>query len=322
MKFGAIAAIFIGLLIILSVTHVLPSFFFAIQMFFAIVFLYNGLKVFRRFKAEHMGGLIFGGILVFDLLIDADIVKGFSGWSFWALVVAMIGSYIVGWGIVTLFRRSFFRVGKDPVSSRQTINISRPEEFKELEIELEANLTKVLLMDNSANGLDANISYDKLSFNGNLQYNMDRTKATLKAKCKARAGVSSVLSKSRLNMEVSPKALLRLEAVLDGADAVLDFSNLSLDGARIKTSLSRLSVIPSTLKDSIVDIDCEVTSLNIRAPKDVGIMIVHEGELNWSNFNNLMEREKGYVSTNIDRVKTTCQINIKSDMSKISIDWI
>jgi hypothetical protein len=35
-----------------------------------------------------------------------------------------------------------------------------------------------------------------------------------------------------------------------------------------------------------------------------------------------MEWEKGYVSTNIDRAVTTCQINVKSDMSKISIDWI
>ncbi|MFZ2830816.1 MAG: hypothetical protein WAZ22_09260, partial [Mesotoga infera] len=108
----------------------------------------------------------------------------------------------------------------------------------------------------------------------------------------------------------------------DGADTVLDFSNLNLDRARVKTSLSRLSIIPSTLRDCIIDIDCEVTSLNIRVPKDVGISIVHEGELNWSNFNNLMERERGYVSTNIDRASSTCQINVKSDMSKISIDWI
>ncbi len=62
--------------------------------------------------------------------------------------------------------------------------------------------------------------------------------------------------------------------------------------------------------------------MNIRTPKDVGLSIIHEGELNWSNFNNLMEREKGYVSTNIDRAVTTCQIIVKSDMSKISIDWI
>jgi hypothetical protein len=151
---------------------------------------------------------------------------------------------------------------------------------------------------------------------------MDKNRATLKARCKAKAGVSSVLSKSRMNMEISSKPLLRIEASLDGADTVLDFSNLNLDRARVKTSLSRLSIIPSTLRDSIIDIDCEVTSLNIRVPKDVGISIVHEGELNWSNFNNLMERERGYVSTNIDRASSTCQINVKSDMSKISIDWI
>ncbi len=299
MKFGAIVAIFLGLLIILSVTHVLPSFSFAVEIFLAIIFLYNGFKVFRRFKAEHMGSLIFGAILVADLLIGFNVIKNFRGWGFWELVVAMIGSYIVGWGIVVLFRKSFFRADKEPSSTRQTVNISRPEEFGEIDVEVEANLTKVLLMDNSSNGIDANISFDKLSFNGNLQYNMDKNRATLKARCKAKAGVSSVLSKSRMNME-----------------------NLNLDRARVKTSLSRLSIIPSALRDCIIDIDCEVTSLNIRVPKDVGISIVHEGELNWSNFNNLMERERGYVSTNIDRAISTCQINVKSDMSKISIDWI
>lgn len=322
MRLGALVAIFLGILIILSVTHVLPSFSFAAEIFFAIIFLSNGLKIFKRFKSEHMGSLIFGTILVVDLLIGWNVIKGFGGWGFWELFVAMIGSYIVGWGVVSLFKKSFFRVGREPVSTRQTLNVSRPEEFESLEIELEANLTKVLLMEDTVNGLDANVSFDKLSFNGNLQYNMDKGKGILKAKCKAKAGVSSVLSKSRMNIEISSKPSINLEATLDGADTVFDFSNLNLDSARIKTSLSRLSIIPSTIHDSIVDIDCEVTSLNVRAPKDVGISILHEGELNWSNFNNLMERDRGFVSTNIDRASTTCQINIKSDMSKISIDWI
>jgi len=321
MKFGALFAIFLGILIILSVTHIIPSFAFAIEIFFAIVFLYQGLKIFRRFKAEYMGSLIFGAILVTDLLIGWNVIKGFRGWGFWELVVAMIGSYIVGWGIVTLFRKSF-KLGKTQSSTRQVLNISRPKEFDELEIELEANLTKVLLMDNTSNGIDANVSFDKLSFNGDLKYDMDKARGVLKAKCKAKSGVSSVLSKSRMNLEINADPILRVEATLDGADTVLDFSNLNLDRATIKTSLSRLSIIPSERRDSIIDIDCEVTSLNIRAPKDVGLSIVHEGELNWSNFNNLVEREKGYVSNNIDRAVTTCQINVKSDMSKISIDWI
>lgn len=321
MRFGALFAIFLGILIILSVTHIIPSFAFTIEIFFAIVFIYHGLKVFRRFKSEHMGSLIFGGILVIDLLIGWNIIKGFRGWGFWELIVAMIGSYIVGWGVVTLFKKSF-KLGKAPSSTRQILNMSRPKEFDELDIELEVNLTKVLLMDNTSNGVDANVSFDRMSFNGDLKYDMDKGKGIVRARCKAKSGVSSVLSKSRMNIEVNSEPVVRVEATLDGADTVLDFSNLNLDRATIKTSLSRLSIIPSQLRDSIVDIDCEVTSLNIRAPKDVALSILHEGELNWSNFNNLMEREKGFVSTNIDKAVTTCQINVKSDMSKISIDWI
>lgn len=323
MKFSALIAIFLGVMIILSVTNFVSlSFGFVVEAFFAALFTYEGLKIFRRFKGEHLGSIIFAAILIIDLF-------NFWGidWNFWELVVAMIGSYMVGWGVVSLFKKGFFRVvtnTNEVKSSRQNITLSRPLEVPEYDIEIEANLTKVLVLDteDAEKAFDSSIFFDKSSFTGNLQYNKEGDTGLIKAKCKARSGVSSVLSKSRLNLEINSEPLVHLDAKLDGADSILDFSNLKMDIAKIKTNLSRISIVPSKVIDSRIEIDCEVTSLNIRIPKDVGIVISHDGELNWSNFNDLIEREMGYVSRNIDSAKFTCQLFVKSDMSKLSIEWI
>lgn len=317
-RFGAIVAIFIGTLILLSGINVIDfSFWILFELLFAALFINNGLKIFRYPKGEYLGSLIFAAVLI----IDAFNIWGLD-WNFGELLLALIGSYMLSWGIMSLFRNPrFSKVRK--VSSRQHISLSRPMEANTYEVELDANLSKVLLVDGQEDkGFEVNMNFDKKDFNGNVQYNMDKSKANLKVKCKAKAGVSSVLSKSRVDVELNSKPVIFLNATLDGTDTVLDFSNLNIDNATIRTNLSRLSLIPSKLRDSRIEVECEVTSLNLRVPRDVGVTIVHEGELNWSSFEELIPREEEYVSRNIEHAKVTCQLFIKSDMSKISFEWL
>jgi len=317
-KIGAIIAIFIGIVIILSgISSIAISFWFVVQLIFAALFLNSGVKVFKYPSGEHLGSLIFSGILIIDAF-------GFWGvnWDFWELFIAMIGSYLVGWGLMSIFGNSRF-MKKSPKSSRQNLSISRPLEADEYEVNIDANLTKVLLLDTQRDkGIDATLGFDKKSFSGSLTYNKEGKNAVIKAKCKAKAGVSSVLTKSRINIELNSSPIVRFNATLDGVDAVLDFSSIKLDNATIKSNISRLSIVPSKLRDSRIDIDCEITSLNLRVPRDVGITIVHQGELNWNSFDELVYREDGYVSRNIENAKKVCQVFIKSEMSKLSIDWI
>lgn len=318
MKIGAIIAIFIGIVIILSgISSIAISFWFVVQLIFAALFLNSGVKVFKYPSGEHLGSLIFSGILI----IDAFSIWGVD-WGFWELFLAMIGSYLVGWGLMSIFGNSRF-MRRTPKSSRQNLSISRPLEADEYNVDIDANLTKVLLLDTQRNkGIDATISFDKKSFSGNLNYNKEGNSAVIKAKCKAKAGVSSVLTKSRINVELNSSPVIKFNATLDGVDAVLDFSNIKLDNASIKSNISRLSIVPSKLRDSRIDIDCEITSLNLRVPREVGVIIVHQGELNWNSFDELVYRENGYVSRNIETAKKVCQLFIKSEMSKLSIDWI
>lgn len=99
MKIGAIIAIFIGVIIILSgVSTISISFWFVVQLIFAALFLNSGVKVFRYPSGEHFGSLIFSGILI----IDAFGLWGVD-WNFGELFLAMIGSYLVGWGLMSIF---------------------------------------------------------------------------------------------------------------------------------------------------------------------------------------------------------------------------
>ncbi|MFO7882081.1 MAG: hypothetical protein R6U52_06045 [Kosmotogaceae bacterium] len=319
MKLGAIVAIFLGVLIILSGVDMIDiSFWLIVELIFAAAFLNNGIKVFRDFTGEHLGSLIFSGVLI----IDAFKLWGIE-WSFWQLILALIGSYLVGWGIATTFKNTRFAKSRIK-TTRQNLSISRPLEFEKQKLDIDTNLTKVLLLDSKKEnvGIESNLSFDKKNFSGNLQYDMKNKEAVTTAKCKARAGVSSVLSKSRLDIELSRKAFLDLTAHLDATDVVLDFSNLRLENAKITTNLSRISLVPSKVHDSRIDIGCEVSSLTLRVPSEVSVTIHHEGELNWSNFDNMIPREDSYVSKNISTAQHNCQLFIKSDMSKLSIEWI
>jgi hypothetical protein len=319
MKLGAIIAIFLGVLIILSGVDIIDiSFWLIVELIFAAAFLNNGIKVFRDFTGEHLGSLIFSGVLI----IDAFALWGIK-WTFWQLILALIGSYLIGWGVATTFKNTRF-AKRRVKTTRQNLSVSRPLEFERQKLDIDTNLTKVLLMDSEKEnaGIETNLSFDKKNFSGNLQYDLKNKEAITSAKCKARAGVSSVLSKSRLDIELSRKAFLDLTAHLDAADVVFDFSNLRLENAKITTNLSRISLVPSRVHDSRIDIGCEVSSLTLRVPSEVSVAIHHQGELNWSNFDNMIPREDSYVSKNISTAEHNCQLFIKSDMSKLAIEWI
>jgi len=206
-KIGAIIAIFIGIVIILSgISSIAISFWFVVQLIFAA--------------------------------LDAF---GFWGvnWDFWELFIAMIGSYLVGWGLMSIFGNSRF-MKKSPKSSRQNLSISRPLEADEYEVNIDANLTKVLLLDTQRDkGFDATLGFDKKSFSGSLTYNMEGKNAVIKAKCS------------------SP--IVRFNATLDGVDAVLDFSSIKLDNATIKSNISRLSIVPSEMLESPSSIRVNLT---------------------------------------------------------------
>ncbi len=318
MKIGAFIAIFFGIIIISSVVAFSLDFGMIFEMIFAAAFLYNGLKTFKSFRGENLGSLIFATILILDMF------KVFGPWNFWQLFFMMIGSFLIGWGIVEIIKRSISKK-ENNYSSRKSLFIKRPEgEIEECNLEIDSNLTKVILMrtTNEKDGIISSLSFDKSCFSGQLNYDMNDKKGFLKAKIKARSGVSSVISKARLETEISENVLLKVNANLDGLDGVFDFSSLKLDSAKFKTNLTRLTIIPSKIIDSRIDINCDVTTLNLKIPKETALIVSQRGEMNWNDYNNLLIKDDKFYSRNIDNSDVRCHVFLNSDMSKLNIEWI
>lgn len=318
MKIGAFIAIFFGIIIISSVVAFSLDFGMIFEMLFAAAFLYNGLKTFKSFRGENLGSLIFATILILDMF------KVFGPWNFWQLFFMMIGSFLIGWGIVEIIKRSISRK-ENNYSSRKSLFIKRPEgEIEECNLEIDSNLTKVILIKatNEKDGIISSLNFDKSCFSGQLNYDMNDKKGFLKAKIKARSGVSSVISKARLETEISQNILLKVNANLDGLDGVFDFSSLKLDNAKFKTNLTRLTIIPSKIIDSRIDINCDVTTLNLKIPKETALIVSQRGEMNWNDYNNLLIKDDKFYSRNIDNSDVRCHVFLNSDMSKLNIEWI
>lgn len=318
MKIGAFIAIVFGIIIISSVVAFSLDFGMIFEMLFAAAFLYNGLKTFRSFRGENLGSLIFAIILILDIF------KVFGPWNFWQLFFMMIGSFLIGWGIIEIIKKSIIKK-ENNYSSKKSLLIKRPDhEIDECNLEIDSNLTKIILMKtiNDKNGLLASLNFDKSSFSGQLNYDLNNRKGSLKARSKARSGVSSVISKARLEVEIPQNILLKISANLDGLDGIFDFSSLKLDSAKFKTNLTRLTIIPSRITDSRIDINCDVTTLTLRIPKETSLVISQRGEMNWNNYNNLLIKDNKFYSKNIDSADVRCHVFLNSDMSKLNIQWI
>jgi len=103
----------------------------------------------------------------------------------------------------------------------------------------------------------------------------------------------------------------------------LTFSfNLSTSFSLFSNS-SKLVLIPSNTKDSSIDADLEISTLTVKLPEKVGLVLNQVGELNLRTFEGLIEREDGsYISANFSDAEYTCYLNISSEMSRLSIQII
>jgi len=87
---GAFVSILIGVIILLGIVfEITISFSIALEIFFGIVFLADGFKVFKHPKNDKIGSLIFGSILIMDAfnLFSENL-------SFWQIILLMIASYL------------------------------------------------------------------------------------------------------------------------------------------------------------------------------------------------------------------------------------
>ena len=132
-----------------------------------------------------------------------------------------------------------------------------------------------------------------------------------------------VPERSKMNTGIRNNLKYNLFTQLSVSDVFFDLRNSFPDNININSTASKIVLIPTNKKDSSVDADLEISTLTVKLPENVGLVLNQVGELNLRTFEGLIEREDGsYISANFSEAEFTCYLNISSEMSRLSIQLI
>lgn len=311
--------VIIGVLIILSVTIFFPiSFWTFLECIFAFGFFAFGLKIFKRFKSEYLGSLIFSGFLIFDIL---NRIFNFMDrtWNFWQLIGLLIGSYLLSWGLSEIVRKSV-KSSSIQKFTNQNLELKKQEKYDNFFLDIDLNLTRLLLVDNgSEEGFYSNLKFEKTQFKGTLDNKVENSNCTLISKCKNKNDSIKGINKSIMNLEMNSFSVISGDINIDASDAILDFSKLKLKELNITSNLSRISLTLSSVFSGEITITSDVTSININIPKKAGVKIETNTFENLKGTENFEMSEDKIISKDILNCTFVSTIKLNSDMSKITL---
>ena len=314
---GRIILIALGILIFISVLfNELFVNFGLIKFFFGVVFVAFGVPFYKKKSAGTLGNLIFGAILILDSfrLLPSPL-------NFWQIVLLMIASYILAAGLSGLFH-----VRKKP---RKKINkeilifdLPPTPDFKGDSLDLFTEVDWSYLTVESSKietPLKVKASIDGEIYSFKKDYDVDKVTVYNKLK------VSNVKVPRRAKISIYLKDSIKYSYVgkLSVSDCFLNFRQNNIKDVRIEATASKVTIIPSEADNSTIDINSEVSSINIKLPNNVALVLNQIGELNFKDLEWMIQRDDGsYVSANFSEALYTCYLNISSEMSKLNIEFI
>ena len=261
-----------------------------------------------------LGSLIFGAILILDSfrLLPTPL-------NFWQIVLLMFASYILAAGLSGLFH-----IRKKPrkKANKEVLIFDLPPNFSEDSLDLitEVDWSYLNLEYSKINSpikVKASIDGEIYSFKKN--YDVD--KVTIYNKLK----VSNVKVPRRAKISIYLKDDIKYSYVgkLNVSDGFLNFRQTNTKNIRIEVTASKVTIIPSEVDNSTIDINSEVSSINIKLPNNVALVLNQIGELNFKDLEWMIQRDDGsYVSANFSEALYTCYLNISSEMSKLNIEFM
>lgn len=311
---GALVSILIGVIILLGIVfEITISFSIAIEIFFGIIFLADGLKVFKHPKSDKIGSIIFGSILLMDAfnLFAQNL-------GFWQIILLLIASYLVGWGIFSVFiSNRFLNISGNKIEDDH-MKIEVPFNRNKYNIKYNLDWTKMTFISKSSE--DYNVKIDSFSdadiFKRSFNWNDDE----LQVENKLKVSNIKVPERSKMTSWIRNDLKYNFLINLSVSDIFLDMRNSFPENVNINSTASKIVLIPSNKKDSSIDADLEISTLTVKLSENVGLVLNQVGELNLRTFEGLIEREDGsYISANFSEAQYTCYLNISSEMSRLSI---
>ncbi len=315
MKSGGVIAILLGVIIILGVVFKISiGFSIIVELLFAAIFIAEGLKVFRHFKGEHLGSLFFGAILFTDAfsLLPQKL-------HFWQIILLMIASYLVGAGLVALFGAGEFIFKSSKQGPIQRIENDFPSNslIKTYMLNSDTDWTKFnLSCGNGEQAFRMKLSMDKDIFRMKTSYE----EGTLNIIDKLKVSNVKVPERSNLELFMDKNLEYKIDSTFNVSDVLLDMRELNIKNTKLNTTATKISIVPTDVADSVIDMNIEISALTIKVPKDVSLVLNHVGDLTFKTLEGLVKREDGsYVSSNYSQTRATCYLNISSEMSRLNI---
>lgn len=314
---GAFVSILIGIIILLGIVfQITISFSIILELFFGIVFLVDGLKIFKKPQSDKLGSMIFGSILLMDAF---DLFA--ENLSFWQIILLLFASYLVGWGIFSIFRSNgIFHFSNNKIKDNHMV-IEVPNNSDRYNIKYDLDWTKMHFSSKSTD--EYNVKIDSYADGDIFKRGFNWNNTDLNVENKLKVSNIKVPERSRMNSRIRNDLKYTFYANLSVSDIFLDMRNSYPESININSTASKLVLIPSNTKDSSIDADLEISTLTVKLPEKVGLVLNQVGELNLRTFEGLIEREDGsYISANFSDAEYTCYLNISSEMSRLSIQII
>jgi hypothetical protein len=316
---GRIILITLGILIFLSVLfNELLINLSIIKFFFGIIFLSYGFTFFKKRDTGSLGSLFFGVILLIDSFSLFPTVL-----NFWQIFLLLIASYILAAGLSGIFRvrRPHKKINKEiSISdypkefSGDSLNLSVDVDWSYITIEPSRNLS---IQSGSPLRIKASIDSEIYSFKKEYLDN------EVKIFNKLMVSNVKVPRRSKISVYLNENISYGFLAKLNVSDGYLNFRNIKTNNVRVETTASKITIIPSEIDNSNIDIDSDVSSINVKLPNNTALIMNQLGELNFKNLEWMNQREDGsYISANFSEASYTCYLNISSEMSKLNIEFI
>lgn len=305
-----ILSILIGILIFANlIFNISFTLSILIESILAIIFIFDGLKIFRKMKSENLGNLFFGVILIFDLF------KFFNfNASFGELVLLFIASQLLANGIIELF----FRGKSFNFSKNKLIQNEKNFELKNtasLKVNTNIDWNKCNITSTSENSIKINSIYNKSIFNQKLEFENNH----LIFEEKLRINSINIPERAENIIYIPEHIDSSFDISANVSDITLDFYNMNSNYIKLNSKASKIHLIPSAKHDSIIDINIQVSNLTLEIPSNVFVVINYIGDLTLKELTNFTQKDDStLVSNNFEKSQYTCKVNISSEMSKIS----
>jgi hypothetical protein len=288
-----------------------------------------------RHAGRWLVGIIFIALGIIFLLksfgmIHISIWEGFK--TFWPVGLILIGIALIlkmrwlgfAFFIIIIVAGSLFIAERinlsENMETREVIqDITLESEIKNADIEISYSAGEFSIEAGKSDTLIKNMVKTADLKNPIMEYKKTETEADIKIK---RAPGTRLWNSKEdsWNIELSPKIINSIKLDYGASNAEIDLRNLKIEQLEINTGASNTEITFGKYPTK-TSIETGASSVVLKFPKDIGVIIKIKNGLAIKNFNRLKKEEGNYISDNYDLKKQNIEVEIEAGVSEITTEF-